>query len=305
MHPVLALIIANIIWGFASPIFKYALTDIPPFTLAFIRFFVASLLFLPFIRWQNIQRLAKRDIVDIILGLSFFGVFINITFFFMGLMRTESINAPVIASTGPLLLFVFSVLVLHETPKVKVLAGMSVAFLGALVIIFAPLFITGNKIDSIGKFEGNLLLIVATLGSVVSPILLKRVLSKIDCFLVTGIGFFVSSFGFLPFMIGELQTWQFSQLHAPGIIGIMFGVVFSSAIAYFLFMYGVSKIQTQEVGVFTYIDPIAAVILAAFLLKEYPNPAFIIGSILIFAGILIAERRLHYHPIKRLLAKHH
>ena len=39
MNPILALIITNVIWGAASPIFKLALTNIPPFTLAFIRFF--------------------------------------------------------------------------------------------------------------------------------------------------------------------------------------------------------------------------------------------------------------------------
>ena len=44
MNAILALVIANIIWGAASPIFKYALTDIPPFTLAFIRFFYPWLL---------------------------------------------------------------------------------------------------------------------------------------------------------------------------------------------------------------------------------------------------------------------
>ncbi len=49
MSPILALIITNIIWGAASPIFKFALQNIPPFTLAFIRFFFAGLLFLPFV----------------------------------------------------------------------------------------------------------------------------------------------------------------------------------------------------------------------------------------------------------------
>ena len=47
MNPVIALIIANIIWGAAAPIFKLALTNIPPFTLGFIRFFFAGSILLP------------------------------------------------------------------------------------------------------------------------------------------------------------------------------------------------------------------------------------------------------------------
>ena len=71
MNPVLALIIANVIWGMASPIFKFSLTNIPPFTLAFTRFFFAGLIFLPFARskWQHLT--AKQWFKIILVG--FFG----------------------------------------------------------------------------------------------------------------------------------------------------------------------------------------------------------------------------------------
>ncbi|PIX68551.1 hypothetical protein COZ40_02690, partial [Candidatus Roizmanbacteria bacterium CG_4_10_14_3_um_filter_39_13] len=53
MNPIVALIIANIIWGAACPIFKFALVNIPPFTIAFIRFFFAGIIFLPLVLFQN------------------------------------------------------------------------------------------------------------------------------------------------------------------------------------------------------------------------------------------------------------
>ena len=46
MNPILALILANVIWGFAIPIYKLVLDDIPPFAFTFIRFSVAALVFL-------------------------------------------------------------------------------------------------------------------------------------------------------------------------------------------------------------------------------------------------------------------
>jgi len=45
MPGILAIIIAEVIWGAAPPIFKYSLQEVPPFTLAFIRFFTASFIF--------------------------------------------------------------------------------------------------------------------------------------------------------------------------------------------------------------------------------------------------------------------
>jgi drug/metabolite transporter (DMT)-like permease len=84
------------------------LQNIPPFTLAFIRFFFAGLLFLPLavFRWQ---KLSRSDFFNILL-MCFFGVTINITFFFLGLPKTDSINAPIIASSGPIFIYLFSVL---------------------------------------------------------------------------------------------------------------------------------------------------------------------------------------------------
>jgi drug/metabolite transporter (DMT)-like permease len=105
---------------------------------------------------------------------------------------------------------------------------------------------------------------------------------------------------FIPFISKEFVIWNFSSLNLAGITGIIFGVFFSSALAYFLFYYGVSKLKAQEVGVFTYIDPIAAIIVAAPLLHEYPNIFYIFGGLLIFGGIYFAEGRMHWHPLHRL-----
>ena len=299
MNPIVSLIIANIIWGAASPIFKFSLTNIPPFTLAFIRFFFASLLFIPFIKPKDIK-IGWKNFLRIFLGLSFFGVFINVTFFFMGLQRTESINAPVIASSGPVFIFIFSVLFLKEKPKWKVLTGMIIALLGAMVIIFEPIFLGKSNGVKLNQFEGNLFLLGATFGSVLYPLVIKNIVQKINTYLVTFIGFFFGSFLFLPFVFLEWKTWSLSQLNLAGWIGIVFGVFFSSALAYFLYSYGLSKIKTQEVGLFTYIDPIVAVVIAIPLLSEYPNYLFLIGAGLVFMGIFIAEKRIHYHPFKRI-----
>ena len=144
MNPVLALIITNIIWGAASPIFKFALQNIPPFTLAFIRFFFAGLIFVPFVinKWQP---LTVRQWIEIIL-VGFFGVTINISFFFLGLAKTESINAPIIASSGPIFIYLLSVQFLKEKPKLKVFTGMLVGLLGVLIIILSPIFLGQKKL---------------------------------------------------------------------------------------------------------------------------------------------------------------
>ncbi len=297
MNPILALIIANVIWGMASPIFKFALTNIPPFTLAFIRFFFAGLIFIPFAlnKWQ---RLTPKQWVEIIL-VGFFGISINISFFFLGLQKTESINVPVIASSGPVFIYLLSIIFLKEKPKLKVLAGMIIALSGVLFIILSPLILDGKKF-AIGAVEGNLFILIATLGTVFQTIIGRDVLKKINALQVSVIAFLFGSLTFIPFIPKELTSWDISSLNIAGVTGIIFGVFFSSALAYFLFYYGVSKLKAQDVGIFTYIDPLAAIIIAAPLLHEYPNLFYILGGALIFGGIYFAEGRVHWHPFHRL-----
>lgn len=301
MNPILALVIANIIWGMAAPIFKYSLTNIPPFTLAFLRFFLAALIFIPFINVSSIKEIKSSDWMKLILA-SLTGITFNISFFFMGLLRTDSINAPIIASSGPLFLFILSVLFLHEKPKLNVIAGMVVSFAGVLVIVLSPLIMNGGMKD-LGKVEGNMFYILATISSVIMPLILKDLLRRISIYTVAFITFLISSLTFLPFMINEFNSWSFSDLAFAGVIGIIFGALLSSGLAYYLFYYGLGKIPAQEIGVFTYIDPVVAVLIAAPLLNEYPDLFFFLGSVLVFGGIYLSEGRIHYHPIYRLIRK--
>lgn len=297
MNPILAIIIANIIWGAASPIFKYALLNIPPFTLAFIRFFFAALIFMPF-TFKHWQKLNKKDVIELFL-IAFFGIFINISFFFLGIKETTSINGPIIASAGPVFIYFLSVVFLHEKKSSKVFNGMMISLLGVIIIIFSPLFLDGKKID-FGEIQGNLFLLIATLGGVINTVLGKRVVKEVNPYQVTEISFLIGSFLFFPLMFSELRSWSFNQLDIHGWAGILFGVILSSAIAYYLYYYAMSKIKAQEVGLFTYIDPVIAIIIAAPLLGEYPQVYFFVGSLLVFGGIYLAEGRIHWHPFHKL-----
>ncbi|MFA6081560.1 MAG: EamA family transporter [Patescibacteria group bacterium] len=297
MNPILALIIANIIWGMASPIFKFALTNIPPFTLAFIRFFFSGLIFLPLAlnKWQKLN--VKQWLEIILVG--FFGITVNISFFFLGIEKTESINAPIIASSGPVFIYLLSIILLREKPKLRVLTGMLIALAGVLFIILSPMIVDGKRFV-LGAIEGNLFILVATFGSVFQTIFGRDVLKKVNPMQVAAITFLLGSLTFMPFIPKEFSNWNISLLNTAGWTGIVFGVFFSSAIAYFLFYYGISRLSAQEVGVFTYIDPVAAIIIAAPLLHEYPNIFYIFGGLLIFGGIYCAEKRIHWHPFHRL-----
>ena len=295
---IVAIIGANLIWGAAVPIFKYSLGNIPPFILLFIRFFLAALLFLPF-AVKNWQRLALKEYGEIIFA-SLIGFSVGISFLFMGLQRAPSINFPVIVSAGPIVLYCIAIFVMKEQPRLKTLMGSFVALCGVMFIVLYP-FIFGNSPDSNpSHVQGNIFFIVAVIAQAICVVTTKTVLKKVNVFQTTFIMFAVAAVTYLPLAYRELATWSFAQLNGAGLFGIIYGTIFSSALAYFLYHWAIHRIDTQEIGVFAYLDPVTTVIVAFFLLGEVPTIFYLFGALLVFTGIFIAENRIHWHPLHKI-----
>ena len=101
--PYLALILAHMIWGGNFVIAKITLQEFPTYTLAFLRFTLASLFLAPFFLAETKKiKINKKDIPK----LTLIGVLIitlNITFFLTGIQKTTAINASTLTLIIPML----------------------------------------------------------------------------------------------------------------------------------------------------------------------------------------------------------
>lgn len=291
---VLALIIANIIWGAAPPIFKWALQDIGPYSLAFLRFFIATIIIIPF-SYKHL-RVKKEDIAEVFL-IGFLGVTLNIAFFFLGLQYAPSINASIIGSAGPIFLILFAFIFLREKPKKRVITGSLIGLAGVLAIMFKPLISAEPNLDLLG----NAFFFIAMLGGLGHTIIGRQLLKKYEPLGLTFWSFLIGTVCFFPFFINEnLNHSLLSTITIPVIVSLFFGAVLCSGLAYFLFFWALKYMPASETGVFVYLDPIVTVIIAMPLLGEVPDTFYYIGSLFVFLGIYVAEGRLHWHPIHLL-----
>ncbi len=102
-------------------------------------------------------------------------------------------------------------------------------------------------------------------------------------------------------MWSEIGTHGFlTGLNIQGVTGIIYGAIGATAIANYLYFYAIKQLPASEVGLFIYLDPIIAIMIAIPLLGELPTPLYIAGAVLVFMGIFIAEGRLPYHPLHKL-----
>lgn len=291
---IIALCISNTIWGIGSPIYKWVLFDIHPFTLALLRFYIPTLILLPFVYKE--LKIARKDWKMLFLT-GFLGIGVNISFFFLGLTKTQSINAPIIASAAPIFVIIGSMLLFKEKVKKKTIVGTLIGFTGIILIILEPLLLKGLD----GSVSGNILLFVSMLGATGSVLFGHKISQKYSPSVIAFYSFLIGSVCFLPFAAGEAAKYGFvEQLTPRAIGGVLFGIFFSSLSAYFLFYWGLKKISASEAGLFTYLDPITAIVIAIPLLGEKPTPLYLLGALLVFGGIYIAERRINYHPMHLL-----
>lgn len=284
---IIALIIANLIWGAASPIFKWSLTSIPPFLLAFLRFFIASLILLPF-AYKELNQ-TKIQLLPKIFIFTFLGITFNISFFFLGLELAPSINAAIIASIQPFILVILGAWFLKETITKREMTAALISFLGILIIILAPLIGDGYQAEMF--LIGNLFFLLAALGAIGHAVVGKTILNKENLLGMTLVSFVIGTLTFIPFAVYEhLQNplW-YLNLGVSGYVGIVYGAVFSSALAYHLYIVGLNGMEASETGIFGYLMPLSAVIIGVLFFGESLNLPFIIGTVLIIVGLILQE----------------
>ncbi len=294
---VIFLILANIIWGGGPPIFKWALEDVPTFTLAFLRYFIPAVIII--VLFPHHLIIDKKDLPKLLLT-SFLGIIINIGLYFLALHYTASINAAIIACAGPAFLIILSMLFLKERPTRKMLLGNLIGLTGVLLIILE----SGSGTN--GKFSvlGNLLLVFSTIGAVANTILVKELIKKYHPITLIFWIFMLGSIMFYPFVAWEsYQNGFLSHLNLQGILGIIYGAFFTSFFAWFVLFWALKYVSASDTAIFDYVQPPVSILIAMPLVHEVPTVFFLIGSLLVLGGMYVAENHKSHPHIHHLLRK--
>jgi drug/metabolite transporter (DMT)-like permease len=146
---------------------------------------------------------------------------------------------------------------------------------------------------------GNVLLLTAVIAGTAFNILSKENFKKFDASTIIGFSFVIGAFSFLPFALWE--TWH-NPSWAAGIsiesfLGLVFLAVFASLIAYLIYEWSMEKLPVSRTLPMTFIQPVVTVVVAVPLLHEKITNVFVIGSILILAGMYLAtfDKPHHHH----------
>lgn len=288
----LLLTTVSLLWGIASPVIKYTLNFIPPYSFLFWRFLLTSLIFLPIFLFFLKKNPIKAKDWPWLIFLGFLSTPLNLILLFVGYEKTTSMDGVLISATAPVFIAIGGALFLKEKVTKIERIGLVIAVIGSLITISQPIF-EGNLFK--GSLIGNFLVFISVLAWVVYTLFAKKKAFKYHPVIPTAIGFFVGLITIIPFFVLENRslTYNFSLLtfNLNALLGILYMVLFSSVVAYTLYLYGVDLIEASEAALFAYLQPIFAAPFALWWLGEKITLTFFLGALLISLGVVISEAR--------------
>src|ERR1700750_3092997 len=147
-QPYLLLSITAMCWAGNAIVGRLAAGHIPPVTLSFLRWGFAFLLVLPF-AWKHLVQDwgAIRGKLGLMIVLSVTGIGAFNTMQYWALEHTQALNTLLLQSAGPLVVAVWSLLLLGVRLTLAQAAGVLLSMAGVFVILLHGDLTTLSKID--------------------------------------------------------------------------------------------------------------------------------------------------------------
>lgn len=287
-QPYLLLSITTLCWAGNAIVGRLAAGHIPPVTLSFLRWSFAFLIVLPF-AWNHLVRdwPVIRAKLGVMVVISLTGISAFNTLQYWALEHTQALNTLLLQSAGPLVVAMWSLILLGVRLTLAQAIGVLLSLTGVLVILLHGDLTT---LSNIQFNEGDLIFLAAmVVFGLYSVLTLKRPE-------IHGLSFVAFTFGcgaacLIPLLIWELFTRPVMALDARNIASLFYVAVFPSTLAYLCFNRGVLLIGANRAAPFFHVVPVFGSLMAIVFLGERPQLFHIIGFALVLTGVFVASRK--------------
>lgn len=277
------LLLTAAIWGFGFVVVKDSLDYLGAFYLVALRYTLASVVMAVIIakRWKKFNRsyLKHGILTGCFLGLGYISQTVGCAF------TTAGKNA-FLTTIYVILIPFFTWIFFHHRPRphVFIAAIMSVTGIGLLALG------TG---DTAGVNKGDIFTLICGIFYALHIIFTERYNAKgDDTLLLTNIQFIVST------ILAWSTAWIFDGKFAPSIltdsriiISIIYLGLFATMICFCLQNLGLKYVKSSLASLFLSFESVFGVLFSTIFLHENLTPRMLAGCILIFAAVVLAERK--------------
>lgn len=284
----ISLFAAQVIYALNYSIAKDLMPDfMGPGALVLLRVVGAGLLFWCVSLFIPSEKLHKGDMKKLML-LALFGVACNQLCFIFGLNLTYPINSAIIMTSNPIVVTVFTLIVLKERITIFKVSGIMLGIAGALTLMLmsGKKFGFGNETAA-----GDMLTLVNSTSWAVFVVMAKPYMEKYQTVTVMKWIFLFGMFLVAPFGLNDLWYTDFAVFTPHAWFALFFVVVATTFLAYLLNTYALKALSPSTVSAYIYTQPFLATFFALLFGKDSLTLYKILAGSLIIAGVYLAGKK--------------
>jgi drug/metabolite transporter (DMT)-like permease len=280
-----ALVLAAILIGLNFIAIKVAVESIPPLLVGALRFTVGGLLLLAFVRVMRLRSRPTRRFLLTSLGIGLIGGTLYNVALTEGTSMTSASNAALIMATSP----VWGML-LAAGLGVEPLRATNV--IGAVVSLVGVVIILGRGLEGSGSsLVGDLMVFAASVSFAAYVVLSRAQHTHYPPVSIAAYTIFLGGLAVFPFTPLELGSWNWGSVSAAAWIAVAYMAIFSTALGYGIWQWGIGRIGADRVLVYGYLITLTGVVSSVAVLGESFGLTRVLGAVVLLAGVYLAHRR--------------
>lgn len=284
---IVAFISIYVIWGSTYLFNKVAVTELPPFFLASIRFFIAGVLMLVIARLLKLKfSITKKQFKNTVIA-SFFFLILGNSVFVWALQFVDSGFAALIASTQPLFVLLILRFIDRKPMQKKSIIGVTLGILGMYLLISQQELVTSEK-----TILGILVMLGCVLGWSYGGVFVSKADLPKSFFVSTGIQMVVAGFVLAIISLSFQENWTLPTTWSPNVqISMLLLIVLGGIVAFTAFNYLLKVVSTEKVATSAYVNPVIALFMGWYFLDERFSAQSIVASAVLLTGVYFITSR--------------
>lgn len=284
--PMLALCWVSFFWGTTWIASKEGVKHMPALQLVAIRQFLGGFLYISFFLFKKAPWPKGKQWKTIII-LSILNFMLSNALSTWGVKYISSGLGAIIGAIVPLWIVIITFFRGERLSRISVV-GLIVSFSGVCVIFYDHLhdFLIPNF-----RF-GIIISIISTLTWAFGTLYTKKKAATFNPYFSLGIQMFLSSILLFAYTGATGTSVNLSAIPALSWWSIGYLVIFGSILTFIAFIYALQNLPAEINSVYSYINPIVAVLLGALIFGEALNAAIAIGGAVTLFGLYMVNYSL-------------
>ena len=283
----LSILIGSILGGAMGAITKVGLLEIPPLSFAFLRFLLAAIIITPLILKK------KRKIVKDFIAIAPLSVLaaVNIAFFTVGVKTTTATISQILYAGVPIIIGLVSHFFLSEKLGLKKISGITIGFIGVVVVVFLPVLEKGKTFS--GDLTGNVFIVIGVISWSLYMIFSKRLQRNYSPFIIVSIFIVLTTLVLFPFFLIDLRVnngW-WVNVGFNGLLSLLYVTIIGTITTYILMQYAIKHGGSVFASMAFYLQPIFGFLAAFIILGERLTLGILIGGTLALLGVFFVTKK--------------